>query len=135
MTQVGHFIVSEPKSNFMKNKIFGYLMKIFSNDGLENLAYSENEYGYDMLYIFSDIEKHKEVYQLFEKYNILISYKNLTQTFLYQKDLNSIFNDGNFKNVLLKFLENNLDKDTILDKINDLGIDSLNDVDYKILKK
>jgi hypothetical protein len=135
MTQVGLFIVSEPKSNFMKNKIFGYLMKIFSNDGLENLAYSENEYGYDMLYIFSDIEKHKEVYQLFEKYNILISYKNLTQTFLYQKDLNSIFNDGNFKNVLLKFLENNLDKDTILDKINDLGIDSLNDVDYKILKK
>ena len=135
MTQVGLFIVSEPKSNFMKNKIFGYLMKIFSNDGLENLAYSENEYGYDMLYIFSDIEKHKEVYQLFEKYNILISYKNLTQTFLYQKDLNSIFNDGNFKNVLLNFLENNLDKDTILDKINDLGIDSLNEVDYKILKK
>jgi hypothetical protein len=135
MTQVGLFIVSEPKSNFMKNKIFGYLMKIFSNDGLENLAYSENEYGYDMLYIFSDIEKHKEVYQLFEKYDILISYKNLTQTFLYQKDLNSIFNDGNFKNVLLNFLENNLDKDTILDKINDLGIDSLNEVDYKILKK
>jgi hypothetical protein len=110
-------------------------MKIFSNDGLENLAYSENEYGYDMLYVFSDIEKHKEVYQLFEKYDMLISYKNLTQTFLYQKDLNSIFNDGNFKNVLLNFLENNLDKDTILDKINDLGIDSLNEVDYKILKK
>jgi hypothetical protein len=135
MTQVGLFIVSEPKSNFMKNKIFGYLMKIFSNDGLENLAYSENEYGYDMLYIFSDIEKHKEVYLLFEKYDILISYKNITQTFLYQKDLNSIFNDGDFKNVLLNFLENNLDKDTILDKINDLGIDSLNEVDYKILKK
>jgi hypothetical protein len=135
MTQVGIFIVSEPKSNFMKNKIFGYLMKIFSNDGLENLAYSENEYGYDMLYIFSDIEKHKEVYLLFEKYDILISYKNITQTFLYQKDLNSIFNDGDFKNVLLNFLENNLDKDTILDKINDLGIDSLNEVDYKILKK
>ena len=38
MTQVGLFIVSEPKSNFMKNKIFGYLMKIFSNDGLENLS-------------------------------------------------------------------------------------------------
>jgi len=135
MTQVGLFIVSEPKSNFMKNKIFGYLMKIFSNDGLENLAYSENEYGYDMLYIFSDIEKHEQIYKLFKKHDILISYKNLTETFLYQKDLNSIFNQGDFKKVLLNFLENNLDKDTILDKINDLGIDSLNDVDYKILKK
>lgn len=135
MTQVGLFIVSEPKSNFMKNKIFGYLMKIFSNDGLENLAYSENEYGYDMLYIFSDIEKHEQIYKLFKKHDILISYKNLTETFLYQKDLNSIFNQGDFKKVLLNFLENNLDKDTILDKINDLGIDSLNEIDYKILKK
>jgi acyl carrier protein len=42
---------------------------------------------------------------------------------------------GEFKDVLVNFLENNLDKDIILDKINDLGIDSLNEVDYKILKQ
>jgi hypothetical protein len=135
MTQVGLFIISEPKSNFMKNKIFGYLMDIISDNNLENLAYCENENGYDMLYIFSEIEKHEQIYKLFKKHDILISYKNLTETFLYQKDLNSIFNQGDFKKVLLNFLENNLDKDTILDKINDLGIDSLNEIDYKILKK
>ena len=32
-------------------------------------------------------------------------------------------------------LKSNLDKNTILDKINDMGIDSLNEVDYKILQK
>ena len=54
---------------------------------------------------------------------------------LYQKNLSPIFNGGDFKEVLINFLENNLDKDTILDKINDMGIESLNEVDYKILKK
>lgn len=135
MTQVGLFIISEPKSNFMKNKIFGYLMDLLPDYNRENLAYCENENGYDMLYLFSNIEKHKEVYNLFKKYDILVSYKNLTNSFLYQKDLNSIFYNGDFKNVLIDFLENNLDKDTILDKINDMGMDSLNEIDYKILKK
>jgi hypothetical protein len=65
----------------------------------------------------------------------LLSYKNLTDSFLYQKDLNPIFNGGEFKETLVSFLEANLDKDTILDKINDMGIDSLNEVDYKILQK
>jgi hypothetical protein len=88
-----------------------------------------------MLYVFLDIEKHKEIYHLFKKYNVLLSYKNLTDSFLYQKNLNPIFNGGDFKEVLIDFLENNLDKDTILDKINDMGIESLNEVDYKILKK
>lgn len=135
MTQVGLFIIGEPKSKFMKNKIFGYLMNLLSNEDCGNVAYCENENGYDMLYLFSNIEKHKKLYNLFEKYDILISYKNLTNSFLYQKDLNSIFYNGDFKNVLIDFLENNLDKDTILDKINDMGIESLNEIDYKILKK
>jgi len=135
MTQVGLFVISEPKSNFMKNKIFGYLMNILSKEDSDNLAYCENEAELDMLYIFSDIEKHKEVFNLFDRYGILVSYKNLTETFLYQKDLNVIFYEGGFKNVLVNFLENNLDKDTILDKINDMGIESLNEIDYKILQK
>jgi hypothetical protein len=88
-----------------------------------------------MLYVFLELDKHEEIYNLFSKYKTLVSYKNLTKTFLYQKDLNSIFNMGEFKDVLVNFLENNLDKDIILDKINDLGIDSLNEVDYKILKQ
>ena len=134
MTQVGLFIVADHKSKFMKKKIFNKLMDIFSSD-LGNVAYCDNPVGLDMLYVFLDIEKHKEIYELFKQYDVLVSYKNLTSEFLYQKELNSIFNDGEFKEVLVNFLESNLDKDTILDKINDMGIDSLNEVDYKILQK
>jgi hypothetical protein len=134
MTQVGLFIVADHKSKFMKKKIFNKLMDIFSSD-LGNVAYCDNPEGLDMLYVFLDIEKHKEIYELFKQYDVLVSYKNLTSEFLYQKELNSIFNDGEFKEVLVNFLESNLDKDTILDKINDMGIDSLNEVDYKILQK
>ena len=135
MTQVGLFIIDEPNSNFLKRKIFNFLMNIFSEDDLKNIAYCDDNIGKDMLYVFLDIEKHKEIYRLFKKYNVLLSYKNLTDSFLYQKNLNPIFNGGDFKEVLINFLENNLDKDTILDKINDMGIESLNEVDYKILKK
>ena len=135
MTQVGLFIVGEPNSNFMKRKIFNFLMNIFSKDDLKNIAYCDNGEGNDMLYVFLDIEKHKEIYNLFEKYDVLVLYKNLTSSFLYQKNLNPIFSGGDFKEVLNKFLESNLDKDTVLDKINDMGINSLNEVDYKILQK
>jgi hypothetical protein len=134
MTQVGLFIVGDHKSKLMKKKIFNKLMSIFDGD-LKNVAYSETSEGLDMMYVFLDIEKHKEIYNLFKQYNVLVSYKNLTSEFLYQKELNTIFNDGEFKEVLVNFLESNLDKDIILDKINDMGIDSLNEVDYKILQK
>lgn len=134
MTQVGLFIVGDHKSKFMKKKIFNKMMDIFDGN-LKNVAYCENPEGLDMIYVFLDIEKHKEIYNLFKQYEVLESYKNLTSEFLYQKELNSIFNDGEFKEVLVNFLESNLDKDIILDKINDMGIDSLNEVDYKILQK
>ena len=135
MTQVGLFIGKDHKSKIIKEKIFNKLMDILDDSDLNNVAYGETPDGLDMLYVFLDLDKHEEIYNLFSKYKTLVSYKNLTKTFLYQKDLNSIFNVGEFKDVLVNFLENNLDKDIILDKINDLGIEALNEVDYKILKQ
>ena len=35
----------------------------------------------------------------------------------------------------IEFLESHLDSDTVLDKINDMGIQSLNEIDYKILEQ
>lgn len=135
MTQVGLFIVGEANSNFMKKKIFKFILNILSDEDLNNIAYGETENGEDMIYLFSNIKKHEELYNLLKKHDVLISYKNLTSAFLYQKDLNPIFNGGIFKEILVNFLNNNLEKDVILDKINDLGIESLNEVDYKILQK
>ena len=48
MTQVGLFIIDEPNSNFMKRKIFNFLMNIFPESDLENVAYCENIDGKDI---------------------------------------------------------------------------------------
>lgn len=135
MTQVGLFIVGQANSNFMKKKIFKFILNVLSDQDLNNIAYCETENGEDMIYLFSTIEKHEELYNILKKYDVLLSYKNLTSTFLYQKDLNPIFQGQIFKEILVNFLNNNLDKDMILDKINNFGIESLNEVDYKILQK
>lgn len=135
MTQVGLFILDEPNSEFMKRKIFKFFLNILSDKDLKNIAYSENEKGQDLIYVFLELDKQEKIHNLFKKYDVLLSYKNLTSSFLFQKDLNPIFNGGDFKQILFDFLDNNLDKDTILDKINVMGIDSLNEIDYKILQK
>ena len=75
MTQVGLFIIDEPNSNFLKRKIFNFLMNIFSEDDLKNIAYCDDNIGKDMLYVFLDIEKHKEIYHLFKKYNVYTKWK------------------------------------------------------------
>jgi hypothetical protein len=134
MSKVGLFIIKEHKSSITKKKIFNEFLKIL-NDDLENVVFSETKDGLDMLYVFLDIEKQKKIYDLFKKYSVLSSYKDLTKIFLYQKNLDIIFNNDEFKKILIKFLDSNLDKDTVLDKINDLGISSLNEIDYNILKK
>jgi hypothetical protein len=134
MSKVGFFIIKEHKSSITKKKIFNEFLKIL-NDDLENVVFSETKDGLDMLYVFLDIEKQKKIYDLFKKYSVLSSYKDLTKNFLYQKNLDIIFNNDEFKKILIKFLDSNLDKDTVLDKINDLGISSLNEIDYNILKK
>jgi hypothetical protein len=59
-----------------------------------------------------------------------VSYKveDITKLFLYgQVEIE----DKDFQN----FLKENLDIDTILDKINEIGINSLTDLDKKILSK
>jgi hypothetical protein len=134
MSKVGLFIIKEHKSSITKKKIFNEFLKIL-NDDLENVVFSETKDGLDTLYVFLDIEKQKKIYDLFKKYSVLSSYKDLTKNFLYQKNLDIIFNNDEFKKILIKFLDSNLDKDTVLDKINDLGISSLNEIDYNILKK
>ena len=134
MSEVGLFLIGKPEKNNNQRKIINSLMDIVSDD-FDNIAFCDSEDGLDKLYVFMDIQKQKEIFELFSKYNVLVSYKNVTKEFLYQKDLNPIFTDGDFKDTLYDFLRNNLDSDIVLDKINELGITSLNEIDYKVLQK
>ena len=72
MTQVGLFIVKDHKSKIIKEKIFNKLMDILDDSDLNNVAYGETPDGLDMLYVFLDLDKHEEIYNLFSKYKTLL---------------------------------------------------------------
>jgi hypothetical protein len=134
MTEVGVFVITQPPAK-RKSQIGTYLRMYLSYVGESNFAFVESDSGNETLFIFSKIESHTDFYDLFSKFGMLVSYKLLTKEFLYQKNLHDIFKKGKFKQVLLEFLESNLTQDDVLDKILELGIGSLNEVDYKVLRQ
>ena len=134
MTEVGVFVITQPPQK-RKSQIGTYLRLYLSYVGEDNYAFIESETGNETLFIFSEVENHMDFHKLFNKYGMLVSYQTLTKEFLFQKNLHDIFNKGKFKKVLLKFLGYNLTQDDVLDKILELGIGSLNEIDYKVLQQ
>jgi hypothetical protein len=134
MTEVGVFVITQPPQK-RKSQIGTYLRLYLSYVGEDNYAFVESETGNETLFIFSDVDNHMDFHKLFTKYGMIVSYQILTREFLFQKNLHDIFKKGKFKKVLLKFLGYNLTQDDVLDKILELGIGSLNDIDYKVLQQ
>ena len=103
--------------------------------GPDNFAFVESEVSNETLFVFSSVENQMDIHKLFLKYDMLVSYHILTKDFLFQKNLHEIFVKGKFRKVLLDFLYSNLTQDDVLDKILELGIGSLNEIDYKVLQQ
>ncbi len=70
----------------------------------------------------------EEVCSLFYKYEVKFKVQDITKLFLYGQ---VSIEDDDFQ----KYLTENLDIDTILDKINEVGINSLSSLDKEILSK
>lgn len=134
MTQVGVFVIRQTPPK-LKHRIGSLLRMYLSYVGADNFAFIESETSNETLFIFSDTENHMDIHKLFSKYGLLVSYQVLTKDFLFQKNLNEIFVTGKFRKVLLDFLHSNLTQDDVLDKILELGINSLNEIDYKVLQE
>ena len=134
MIQVGLFVIGEPSSRLLKQKIMNQVLDVIGDD-FDKVAFCDDENGNDMFYVFFDTKKQNQLHSILTKHNVLISYQNLTTDFLFQKNLNPIFDEGDFKDILIEFLESHLDTDIVLDKINDMGIQSLSEIDYKVLQK
>ena len=134
MTEVGAFVITQPPPK-RKSQIGTYLRLYLSCVGEDNYAFVESESGNETLFIFSDVDNHMDFHKLFTKYGMIVSYQILTREFLFQKNLHDIFKKGKFRKVLLKFLGYNLTQDDVLDKILELGIGSLNEIDYKVLQQ
>ena len=69
-----------------------------------------------------------KICSLFYKYELKFKVQDITKLFLYGQ---VSVDDVDFQN----YLSENLDIDTILDKINEVGIESLSDLDKEILSK
>ncbi|MFA5586847.1 MAG: hypothetical protein WDA02_10085 [Saccharofermentanales bacterium] len=104
-------------------------------DSDENITYIKSDIINDIQYIFLLSDNYK-INKLTDLLDSRLNYKidNITTDFIESKNiegLNLTKNKSFFNNYKLKYLS----IDDILDKINNCGIDKLDEIDMKILKK
>ena len=87
-----------------------------------------DEFGHMTSYMICDKEVIDFIVDIFCENEVKYKVEDITKLFLYGQVK---IEDNDFQN----FLKENLDIDTILDKINEIGINSLTDLDKKILSK
>ena len=87
-----------------------------------------DEFGHMASYMICDKEVVDFLVNLFHKNKVKYKVEDIKKLFLYGQVK---IEDKDFQN----FLKENLDIDTILDKINEIGINSLTDLDKEILSK
>jgi hypothetical protein len=122
--------LTEEKDEYLKSNLTREEEKIifrYFEDG--NISYDlVGEDGIITSYLMCSEEVLDYTISLFYKYEVKFVISDITNDFLIGK-VN--INDKDFQNYLLE----NLDIDTILDKINEFGIESLTEVDKSILNK
>jgi hypothetical protein len=122
--------LTEEKDEYLKSNLTREEEKIifrYFEDG--NISYDlVSEDGTITSYLMCSEEVLDYTTSLFYKYEVKFVISDITNDFLIGK-VN--INDKDFQNYLLE----NLDIDTILDKINEFGIESLTEVDKSILNK
>lgn len=122
--------LTEEKDEYLKSNLTREEEKIifrYFEDG--NISYDlVGEDGIITSYLMCSEEVLDYTVSLFYKYEVKFVISDITNDFLIGK-VN--INDKDFQNYLLE----NLDIDTILDKINEFGIGSLTEVDKSILNK
>ena len=99
----------------------------FNDGGVLNNDITD-EFGHMNSYMICDKEVVDFIVNLFHKNKVKYKVEDITKLFLYGQVK---IEDKDFQN----FLKENLDIDTILDKINEIGINSLTDLDKEILSK
>lgn len=95
---------------------------------LSMIAVDFIEDGFIGTYLISNKKVLHTMSGILKKYEILFDVSDVTERLLLGKEkVDSIDFD--------KFIEDNLTKDLVLDKINEMGIDSLSDIDIIVLEK
>ena len=126
-------IKDEAKIKSIEFEIFSIL------DEEDDKLIAVEDFGdFDVIYSFLPEYKAHKFMNVLEKFGVLIESGDITEDVLMArkigKEFTKTFKDPNFREILERFIEKNLTIDLILDKINEQGIGSLNELDKKILE-
>jgi len=123
-----------------ENLIKSIQLEIFSilDEGDENLVAVEDFGDFDVLYLFLEEYKIQKFMNILDKFGVLLETGDITEDVLMArkmgKEFTETFEMESFRKILERFIEKNLTIDLVLDKINEQGIGSLNEIDKKILE-
>lgn len=132
--EVAYFKIKGPKDKRECQDFFSRFLKVLGKKNLRFLILDDSDNETDNLFIFNTISVIENVKTFFIKNQSLLEFEIKTKDYLIFKKIDPIlFEDENYK-ILLSFLKKNLTVDDVLDKINYSGIESLNDLDHKVLK-
>jgi len=136
-------INDESLEKYISNEFIKFATKNFdSNDHKYIVVNTENHdgSGYGYMFLFFEESKSKQTIKFFNDLNVLETYKDVTEdihtsNIFDNEDFKSVYNNDEFKHIFDTFIYKNLSTNDILDKIIKRGIDSLTNVDKKILEK
>ncbi|NBP03490.1 MAG: hypothetical protein EBU90_26045 [Proteobacteria bacterium] len=100
-----------------------------------------NENGFECLFAILNESKLRNLCSLYDRYLIRYQYFDISKEVLFNLPINTRFKNSNrvtvshkIKSLINDYRKQWLTTDIVLDKILELGIESLNDFDYSILK-
>lgn len=118
----------------LANDIMDDFTDIVIGDEILNVIFNSISETEDFVFCFLTDDKQEMIFNLFIDYGVLRSHFDITKDVLYQKDTSIVVECLSDIKLIKNFISEFLDSDTVLDKIIELGIDSLNDIDYQVLQ-
>jgi hypothetical protein len=118
----------------LANDIMDDFTNIVIGDDILNVIFNSISETEDFVFCFLTDDKQEMIFNLFIDYGVLRSHFDITKDVLYQKDTGIVVECLSDIKLIKNFISEFLDSDTVLDKIIELGIDSLNDIDYQVLQ-
>lgn len=118
----------------LANEIMDDFTNIVVEDEILNVVFNSVSETEDMVFCFLPEEKQTQILNLFIDHGVLVSFFDITKDVLMQKETGIILECPTEIKLVKDFINDFLTSDMVLDKINELGIKSLNEIDYRVLR-
>lgn len=103
------------------------------------VALNDDDEKYEQFILFWESHKCQQMINLVESFDLLVESKDLSRIILTDvlpESIRTIFKDDpNFEDLIAKFIEQNATIDDVLDKISNIGIQSLSEFEKALLEK